>query len=767
MNRQLCKMLFFSFGLCLAGLFSACRGCVLYIGTYKITNQTFYSMKKLLLALFTAVLAVTASAQTVVTFVAGTDKTNVTDSNKPDEITKDGITISFSLGNFGNAQYRCYKGATMTVTSSIGNIASVEIVSTANAGKNYGPDLFSTTAGTYTYEGKNGTWTGDAESVVLTTSGQVRMSQIVITTAAAEGTVAKPTVKPAGGTYYGDLEVSMTVADGCTAKYTVNDAGYEDTYDETITLEAPGTYTVKAYAVDATGKKSDVVETTYELKEIVNYTSIADLRANCTATSQSTAAVVTFSFENLLVTGVSGSNVFVTDGSNSYVLYAANTLKKGDMISGKVAGKLYQYNGLGELSVTDSFADVTVVSSGNEVAAKTIAIDDAVSSYDTYEASYVKFANVTFQADKIGTTYGQSDYRAVAIEDEAGDQINIYDQFNVLTETTFYTTKKYDVCCYVVNYKGTKQVYVLDASDVKVLTDLKTPNFKWIAREVTVYMGDKVPMALTNDSDGEVVYSSSDATVATIDADGNITLVGAGKCDIVAAVPETENYLAATATFTLTVMEKTGGIETFANGGFEEWKSDSEPTGWKSTTTASNATLSKSTDAHSGDYSVCVKNTSSNSRLASKEYLLEAGWYTMQFYAKSVADAENKATTCPGYAPWDSEKNKMGTYVYGAYANDLSSTEWTLVTFTFQLEEKTQINLVAMNPKSTDTVKHGNLLVDDFKFRAATENEIVATGISSVKAETEDGAIYNVAGQKVNADYRGIVIKNGKKYLKK
>ncbi len=724
-------------------------------------------MKKLLLALFTAVLAVTASAQTVVTFVAGTDKTNVTDSNKPDEITKDGITISFSLGNFGNAQYRCYKGATMTVTSSIGNIASVEIVSTANAGKNYGPDLFSTTAGTYTYEGKNGTWTGDAESVVLTTSGQVRMSQIVVTTAAAEGTVAKPTVKPAGGTYYGDLEVSMTVADGCTAKYTVNDAGYEDTYDETITLEAPGTYTVKAYAVDATGKKSDVVETTYELKEIVNYTSIADLRANCTATSQSTAAVVSFSFENLLVTGVSGSNVFVTDGSNSYLLYAANTLKKGDMISGKVAGKLYQYNGLGELSVTDSFADVTVVSSGNEVAAKTIAIDDAVSSYDTYEAAYVKFANVTFQADKIGTTYGQSDYRAVAIEDEAGDQINIYDQFNVLTETTFYTTKKYDVCCYVVNYKGTKQVYVLDASDVKVLTDLKTPNFKWIAREVTVYMGDKVPMALTNDSDGEVVYSSSDATVATIDADGNITLVGAGKCDIVAAVPETENYLAATATFTLTVMEKTGGIETFVNGDFEEWKSDSEPTGWKSTTTASNATLSKSTDAHGGDYSVCVKNTSSNSRLASKEYLLEAGWYTMQFYAKSVADAENKATTCPGYAPWDSEKNKMGTYVYGAYANDLSSTEWTLVTFTFQLEEKTQINLVAMNPKSTDAVKHGNLLVDDFELRAATENEIVATGISSVKAETEDGAIYNVAGQKVNADYRGIVIKNGKKYLKK
>jgi hypothetical protein len=40
------------------------------------------------------------------------------------------------------------------------------------------------------------------------------------------------------------------------------------------------------------------------------------------------------------------------------------------------------------------------------------------------------------------------------------------------------------------------------------------------------------------------------------------------------------------------------------------------------------------------------------------------------------------------------------------------------------------------------------------------------TAIESVKTSTEDGAIYNLAGQKVNANYKGVVIKNGKKIMK-
>ena len=43
-----------------------------------------------------------------------------------------------------------------------------------------------------------------------------------------------------------------------------------------------------------------------------------------------------------------------------------------------------------------------------------------------------------------------------------------------------------------------------------------------------------------------------------------------------------------------------------------------------------------------------------------------------------------------------------------------------------------------------------------------------STAINSVKkAAQNDGAIYNVAGQKVSASYKGLVIKNGKKYIQK
>jgi hypothetical protein len=42
------------------------------------------------------------------------------------------------------------------------------------------------------------------------------------------------------------------------------------------------------------------------------------------------------------------------------------------------------------------------------------------------------------------------------------------------------------------------------------------------------------------------------------------------------------------------------------------------------------------------------------------------------------------------------------------------------------------------------------------------------TGINRVNAEkVADNAIYNLAGQKVNASYKGVVIKNGKKFLQK
>ena len=42
---------------------------------------------------------------------------------------------------------------------------------------------------------------------------------------------------------------------------------------------------------------------------------------------------------------------------------------------------------------------------------------------------------------------------------------------------------------------------------------------------------------------------------------------------------------------------------------------------------------------------------------------------------------------------------------------------------------------------------------------------ITSTGINTVKTAAEDGAVYNLAGQKVDAAFKGIVIKNGRKII--
>ena len=144
----------------------------------------------------------------------------------------------------------------------------------------------------------------------------------------------------------------------------------------------------------------------------------------------------------------------------------------------------------------------------------------------------------------------------------------------------------------------------------------------------------------------------------------------------------------------------------FTNGGFESWESDDVPTLWKSTTTASNGTLAKSTDAHSGTYSVQIQgNTSANKRLGSTELLLEAGTYDVKFYAKGDGAA---ASVRPGYVPVTD--GKVGSYVYGEYTNDLSSEEWTEINHQFTLSAKTLVNLVIMNSKNPGA----NVLIDDY-----------------------------------------------------
>lgn len=132
------------------------------------------------------------SAQTVVTFTAGTDK------SEGATLTKDGITLTLKegtsasgLGKLATAEYRFYKGNILTVSSTIGNITNIEFTCTANNTTKWGPGCFAAQNG-YTFKDKVGTWVGNATSVDFTAeTAQVRAKTIKVTIGGAAGETKK------------------------------------------------------------------------------------------------------------------------------------------------------------------------------------------------------------------------------------------------------------------------------------------------------------------------------------------------------------------------------------------------------------------------------------------------------------------------------------------------------------------------------------------------------------------------------------------------
>lgn len=182
------------------------------------------------------------------------------------------------------------------------------------------------------------------------------------------------------------------------------------------------------------------------------------------------------------------------------------------------------------------------------------------------------------------------------------------------------------------------------------------------------------------------------------------------------------------------------GENLLTNGDFESW-TGGQPDHWKSTTTAGNATLSQSTDAHGGQYSVKVATASTNKRLAYKEITLKAGTYTMQCYAKGGGQV------CPGYVPV--ADGKVGRYTYGDYTNT-TEDGWTLVSHQFTLAAQTVVNLVVMNPSN----QAKDVFIDDFTL-TTSDGGLVDGGSGTEPGTTTQTAQFRLATE----------VQDGKQYL--
>ena len=402
-------------------------------------------MKKLSI-LFAALMACTLSFAETVTFDATADKTakNVT------TLTKDGITLTISNGVLSNGtEYRIYRSETLKITSTIGNMTSIELTCTANGTAQYGPGSM-TGIGYVAGTDKVGTWTGEADNVTLTaTYKQVRATKIVVTyTNADPDAVAKPTFTPNATDFVGSVEVALTAGEGLDIYYTLD--GTEPTtastkYTAPFTLTA--TTTVKAIAYNATtSKASEVVEKTYTAQQLMTCAE-----ANAAANGDFIA------LGEVTVAYVNGANTYVKDATGYALIYAFNFgLEAGQVVKG-LKGNMNIFNNLPKIEPSVTKADLTIT-------VGTVPDPEMLTTVPTMADinKYVRIENVTTTA----ATWSKDDTEPAArtLVGKLGENnITLYNTFKI--DQTF-EVGNYNIVGVVTCYKTTVQVAVISAEKV-------------------------------------------------------------------------------------------------------------------------------------------------------------------------------------------------------------------------------------------------------------------------------------------------------------
>ncbi|MCM1108479.1 MAG: Ig-like domain-containing protein [Clostridium sp.] len=272
---------------------------------------------------------------------------------------------------------------------------------------------------------------------------------------------------------------------------------------------------------------------------------------------------------------------------------------------------------------------------------------------------------------------------------------------------------------------------------------------------------------LTKETTAEVVYSSSDEAVATVDAaTGVVTLVATGTTVITATAAENEEYSAGSASYTLNVAD---AIRTEVNEPYEETFENG-----LGSFTINNVMLSEGLNyvwSHDSKYQyakaaayVNKTNYAAESWLVSPYIVLSSAEVvrTLSFdhcISKFFGNVEEEATL------WIKEKDgdwKQVEITYPEFPEGKNFSEFGTQNISLAGYEGKTIQVGFKYMSTTEGA--GTWEIKNFKVTAGEGGN----SISEVKADAkEDNAIYNLAGQRLEKAQKGINIRNGKKYVVK
>lgn len=243
------------------------------------------------------------------------------------------------------------------------------------------------------------------------------------------------------------------------------------------------------------------------------------------------------------------------------------------------------------------------------------------------------------------------------------------------------------------------------------------------ARTVTLGADDNVFPTLENKNNLTVTYSSSETSVATIAADGTITLVAAGQTVITAESAETAEFEAGKAQYTLTVKEAQVEIQQI--------------------------TVAKALEIISG---------LEDGKTTTEEYKVKG-------YIVGNPDFQRKSDgTLYGNCNFDMADSKGGSDKLTVYrAKSFENNNFTEET-TSLIKADDEVVLQGKLQKYKD--KNGNITPELTSCYLISVNG--QTSVGAIKADINANApAYNVGGQRVNQGYKGLVIKGGKKLIQK
>ena len=295
----------------------------------------------------------------------------------------------------------------------------------------------------------------------------------------------------------------------------------------------------------------------------------------------------------------------------------------------------------------------------------------------------------------------------------------------------------------------------------------KDPALSFSETTVSGVVGEAfVAPTLTKATTADVAYTSSDEAVATVNAEtGEVTLLAAGETKITATAAENDEYNGGSASYTLTVTTPALDV-------VQEPYSESFETEFGSFV-LDNVNLS---EGLSYVWSIDKKyKCAKASAFVNKKNLPSESWLVSPWIELSCAEVERNLYFDHAVSKYFGNVSEEATLWIKVEGGD-----WTQIT-SIAYPEVPQDK--SFSPFETQAVSlagyEGKKIKVGFKYvstdKAAGTWEIrnfkVSTdvsGINEIKADKLDvnAPVYNLAGQRVNANAKGILIQNGKKFIK-